>query len=98
MSVILASKIGEPIRPAVHSHAASGAGSLGLAGDDDRSVLSCCCQQSYVPGIAREDAIAWGGQQHDGRIDRIRGTGRSLDNACVASIALADRAHIDSPR
>jgi len=73
-------------------------GQAGLTGDDDRSVLSRCCQNGYVPRIARQDAIARRGQQHHGRIDRIRGAGCGLENTCVAAVALADRVHIDGPQ
>jgi hypothetical protein len=73
-------------------------GQPGLAGDDDGSVFSCCGQQSDVAGIAGQDAISWYGQQNDGRIDRIRAAGQSLEDACVAAVALADRAHIGSPQ
>ncbi len=73
-------------------------GQAGLIGDDDSPVLSCRCQNGYVPRIARQDAIARRGQQRNGRIDRIRGADRGLKNARLAPVPLADCAHIDSPQ
>src|ERR1700688_5073288 len=48
-----------------------------LAGDNDGSVASCCREAGNVAGVAGQDAVAGGGEEHDGRVDRIgcsRGT------------------------
>jgi hypothetical protein len=69
-----------------------------LAGNDDGSVAGCRREAVSVAGVAGQDAVARGGEEHDGRVYRIGCTCGTQQGTGLTAVPLADCAHGHSPQ